>query len=572
MLKKILRRTALVLLSLVLLLALLFALFHAVENIRGKRAWEQYRRECAARDEDITDWQSLAPPPVPDADNIAKAPVFQDLLASPPRKKIQLPYLPRDTNTNTNTISGFVWQTGQYTGLDRWRAAFTNDDLLAALSVYDDDLREVEDALKRPSFRYEKWDEMNSVISSVKFVTCVPHIYALRAKARHEAGQYEDMLVDIQTGFCLANLCRTDPIVGSAFDRAMSFQMMCDPLWRGISGYVWNAHQLETLQGMLEPINMIEHIILAKRFECKQFTQMLTSLPKITCLKRMMPIVFPIIKPFERPRDLISYNYDYADMIEPAVNMWGYLIPKGWFYQNAVHYARFLDQNNSAIHTDERWISISQLKHTEGIFGKSRHNPYTTLPIVWEEYFFRTLNYFLSAQATVHQAVLACAIERYRLEHGRIPERLDALVPQFLAQIPCDPCDGQPMRYKPVGNGDYILYSIGWNETDDNGEPAWEEMRYGKRPDPDNGDWIWRSAGDDLSQKSEVRSQRSEVRSQKSEVRSQKSEVAPFGKGMAGIPAGGLQSSAPSRSSPPCVSASLRLWEKKILRDLCAFV
>ena len=489
MLKKILRRTALALLSLVLLILLLFALFHVVENIRGKRAWEQYRRECAARGEDITDWQSLVPPPVPDADNIAKAPVFQDLLDFPRRKEICLPYPPLDTNTN---IFGSIWQTGQYVGLDPWRTAFTNDDLLAALSVYDDDLRKIEDALKRPFFRYEEWDEMNSVTSSVRFVACVPHIHALRAKARYEAGQYEDVLADIQTGFCLANLCRKDPIVGSAIDRAMSFQMMCVPLWRGINGHVWNAHQLETLQGMLEPINMIEHIVLARRFECKQFTQMLTSLPKVTCLKRMMPIVIKIIKPFERPQDLISYNDDYADTIEPAVSMWGYLIPKGWFYQNAVHYARFLDHNNSAIHTDERWISISQLKHTEGIFGKSRHNPYTTLPIVREEHFFRTLNYFLSAQATVHQAVLACAIERYRLEHGRIPERLDALVPQFLAQIPCDPCDGQPMRYKPVGNGDYILYSIGLNETDDGGEHVWDKKR--SRPDPNHGDWIWRSA------------------------------------------------------------------------------
>ena len=97
-------------------------------------------------------------------------------------------------------------------------------------------------------------------------------------------------------------------------------------------------------------------------------------------------------------------------------------------------------------------------------------------------------------QSILHQAILACAVERYRLEHGHIPRRLDELVPTVLSSIPNDPIDGQPMRYKLAGESDYVLYSIGWNETDDNGELAWKE-KYGQRLqiDINNGDWIWRS-------------------------------------------------------------------------------
>jgi len=54
-------------------LATLTGLFYAVENWRGKRAWEQCRREQEAKGE-VLDWNALIPAPVPDDQNIYKAP------------------------------------------------------------------------------------------------------------------------------------------------------------------------------------------------------------------------------------------------------------------------------------------------------------------------------------------------------------------------------------------------------------------------------------------------------------------------------------------------------------------
>jgi hypothetical protein len=53
--------------------ATLTGLFYAVENWRGKRAWEQCRREQEAKGE-VLDWSVLIPAPVPDEQNIYKAP------------------------------------------------------------------------------------------------------------------------------------------------------------------------------------------------------------------------------------------------------------------------------------------------------------------------------------------------------------------------------------------------------------------------------------------------------------------------------------------------------------------
>jgi len=69
----------------------------------------------------------------------------------------------------------------------------------------------------------------------------------------------------------------------------------------------------------------------------------------------------------------------------------------------------------------------------------------------------------------VTKAVLA--IERWRLSHaGSVPDSLSALKPEFLSDVPIDPFDEKPLRYKKLGRG-YVVYSIGPDFTDDNGEP-----------------------------------------------------------------------------------------------------
>ena len=53
-------------------------------------------------------------------------------------------------------------------------------------------------------------------------------------------------------------------------------------------------------------------------------------------------------------------------------------------------------------------------------------------------------------------------------------------------RTPTDVIDGAPLRYRLTPDGRYLLYSIGWNETDDDGKPS------GKLSDYVTGDWAWR--------------------------------------------------------------------------------
>jgi hypothetical protein len=68
-----------------------------------------------------------------------------------------------------------------------------------------------------------------------------------------------------------------------------------------------------------------------------------------------------------------------------------------------------------------------------------------------------------------HQtARLALAAERYRAEHGDLPENLDALTPNYIPILPRDPFDGQPMKYR-VTDDRAVIYSIGPDDQDDSG-------------------------------------------------------------------------------------------------------
>jgi hypothetical protein len=106
---------------------------------------------------------------------------------------------------------------------------------------------------------------------------------------------------------------------------------------------------------------------------------------------------------------------------------------------------------------------------------------------------------FAYAQTSVNLARVAIALERYHLAHGGYPESLDALAPQFIDKLPHDIIGGQPsqspgpasqpLHYRRTADDQFVLYSVGWNETDDGGTVG---LKKDGRVDVNTGDWVWR--------------------------------------------------------------------------------
>jgi len=68
----------------------------------------------------------------------------------------------------------------------------------------------------------------------------------------------------------------------------------------------------------------------------------------------------------------------------------------------------------------------------------------------------------------LHVLQIRAAIALYQRQHGKLPETLDALCPEFLPKVPLDPFSGKPLHYR-IGRRDWIVWSVGPDLTDDDG-------------------------------------------------------------------------------------------------------
>ncbi len=82
----------------------------------------------------------------------------------------------------------------------------------------------------------------------------------------------------------------------------------------------------------------------------------------------------------------------------------------------------------------------------------------------------------------VRTATTALAIERFRLAHtNALPGSLQDLVPVFLPEVPTDPYDGKPLRFKRLNSG-FVVYGLGRDGKDDGGAEGKEKSA---KPPPD---------------------------------------------------------------------------------------
>jgi hypothetical protein len=164
-----------------------------------------------------------------------------------------------------------------------------------------------------------------------------------------------------------------------------------------------------------------------------------------------------------------------------------WLMPNGWMYQEQVAYHRARGQLLPAWTPEGskmQSVRIHQIGHD--------------VAPLWNHCFLsnlllQSISWLLTetalAQTRNDEALLACALERYRLANDQFPETLDALSPQYLAAIPADVITGQSLKYRRTDDGQFQLYSVGWNGKDDGGKMGMNKE--GNAPDDTQGDWVW---------------------------------------------------------------------------------
>ena len=181
--------------------------------------------------------------------------------------------------------------------------------------------------------------------------------------------------------------------------------------------------------------------------------------------------------------------FDSNGMPDEVLPLLTRLIPSGWYYQNQFYNSRFiLDQLLTVADANRPAFSPSVAAKADNAIEKTPRGVYTILSKYLLPGLANAARKFATAQATANLARTACALERYRLVEGKYPETLEALAPRFIAELPFGPIGGKPLHYRLTGNGGFILYSVGWNEKDDNGTVVLTKSG----ADWDKGDIVWR--------------------------------------------------------------------------------
>lgn len=490
------------------------ALLNAEENWRGKRAWENFKHEWEAKAERF-DLVSFIPPPVPDDQNFALTPLLKPLYDftrgtnglqwndTNGVKHIEHVRADLGSENRKNRLTTGSLEKGSFTDFNEWKDFYlgnTNyphptisgtaaEDVLFALGKFNQEMKELsEAAITRPSSRfpiqYHHEPPSDILLPHLTHMKGLCFLFQLRAVARLEAGQTEDAFQDLKVGFRLSDSIRDEPLLIDHLVRLSMCSINLQTLREGLVRHAWSDAQLAELEKYLGSLDLLSELKQAMRGE-RAF-----NVAGIDFIRRQGILA-----------DQTTYLEEDGGAQQTDFGF-GFM-PSGWLYQNMLTIAQMHQQFTIAVADEKQHrvfpdVARANTETVEALFHKwSPHNIFARLMF---PAFGKTGQKSGRFQTFVDAARIACALERYRLTDGSFPEKLDALVPQFMEKLPNDVIDGKPLRYRPDNGGGYILYSIGWNQTDDDGEIGFGK---GKKPsvDPTKGDWVWVMSGDKVRRK-----------------------------------------------------------------------
>ncbi|MDB6027187.1 MAG: hypothetical protein JWM68_3410 [Verrucomicrobiales bacterium] len=352
----------------------------------------------------------------------------------------------------------------------------TAADILEDLEQFDADFKEIYEACARPKAKFDS-DYKN--VSRREFPNMSPlraiaQSLGLRASVQLALNKNEEALRDIQTCIRLADCFTNEPTLVGGMMRVAFDGIIIVPIWEGLAARRWNEKQLSELQQALDRIDLLS-----------------STIRSIRGTRAYETLINLGISPEE-----VSKSLDYAWLDESEKQSRNLkrlaipCVPRGWIYQNIALMNRLSQENNiDVIDLNQSVISPSKVeagkKRTEAAFKVIR--PGNFLASIAFGEFSRALRSMAQNQIQINEAVIACALERHRLVHGSFPETLEALAPKFLTKIPHDIINGQPLKYRRTDDGQYILYSVAWDEKDDDARPMPQTWN-----GTETGDWAWR--------------------------------------------------------------------------------
>jgi hypothetical protein len=497
---------------LALILGLTIALFYVEEDWRGCWVGERYQRRMNAQGEPL-DFSAFIPPRVPDNKNFAMTPFLAPLFdfipgsqkwAGPNPLQSVGGFAPKYdaasrelAKVKTDRFNSWIKPP---TDLPAWYCAFLKADtnsisqsllrtnftrevaargVLSELSESKDVLDEIQAASQLPfsrfNLRYEEDNPAGILLPHLAVLKHLCQVLSLRASARLALGETESALRDIKLMLFLVDATRNEPMLIAQLVRMAEIYIVLQPLAEGMGQ--WSEPQLCELQERLAHLDFLtdakRNLAAERAWGCAIIDYLGRSSDK--------NLVGSITG---------QQQTDFAGVLMMAA-------PVGWLDLEKLHYCRIFQESVlPAIDLSNRLVNpavvgakakgITALNRSSWPIAYIRHRFFSKLLLPAMDKFARKVAF---GQTAVDTAMLACALERYRQAHGRLPEALEVLTPQFVPKLPHDIITGQPLKYRLTDQQHYILYSVAWNQADDGGVPSFAQS--GEDIASEDGDWVW---------------------------------------------------------------------------------
>jgi hypothetical protein len=475
------KRALLVLLLAALALpTLVVGIFYGYENWTGGAAWRRVEATLQAAGEPLS-LDAFRPDPLPDAQNMAAAPVFREIFtfSNPRRASLYGLQLPPTKLASPGDQLALIALARRFQPDFNGDATAAAQVVLTGIAPFEPLLDAVRLAAARPG---NAWPARTTDITTPAPILSplkrTSEVLAARAIAAVAGRQSASALADFHLITQLARRSNQPPSLAGCYAGQLMLGYAIQIVGDGLAQGAWSDEDLAAIEAALGQFHPLADFRDGVRGERALF------LTAPEALKTRAAAIFTII----------DFRSPAAEWFTTALCRVIWLLrPSGWEARDRASYASFAqDWVGGVIHNG--FVRPWALAEWNARLSAVRRSPMeffrTPITVLVLPTFANAARSAAYAQARLDFARLACAIERQRRAEGRIPASLDALSPQWIDTVPRDVVGGGRYIYRPAESGSYVLYGKGWNARDDGGRGDNGNALLGPSTADD---WVWTS-------------------------------------------------------------------------------
>ena len=429
-------------------------------NVSAHREWQEYLQSNADGE------HYVSPPAVPDADNFVKTDLWVRHGYFQPGNASAAVVSGLDANAlPPHAIGNF--RAGTWTRLDYLQSSLLRPDPAQAaaeargrLTVFPmaaHRLAELRSAARRGSSRFDMGLSYEAPMVDFGVLRQVVRLMQFHSILELLVANADGAAQDIEVLFQVSSGLRDHPSIVGVLIRTAVINSILQPFYEGWARRQWTPKQYAYFQEFFEKVHLLQNLHVSLLGERDSIRYMVTT---------------------RSSRDLIEHLgfVGVNEVNEPVRGLFEqtYLrsMPRGWWMKNLARHQKIMDRMRSRLYNlDQQRVFPEQASAIDAWLDDEIQSsrPFHHIASLGIPRISRALRTIVEAQTSCDQAIIICAIERYKHDVGTYPEDLHLLVPLYLNSVPRDLTSGDYPIYQSLRGETFHLYSIGWDGIDDGG-------------------------------------------------------------------------------------------------------